>query len=131
MGNFGQNASVPWLHGTPGTLCFICKEGLDDVNHFLWECKMFRENVQSVWSNLFQKIDSANPMDGLQISSFICRLNCQHQTLLLLGSIPLPFHWTTNLLVKKFLCTAVGKIYRIRKTMLSELGAPLLRSQFV
>ena len=45
---------------------------------FLWECKTFRENFQSVWSNLFQKIDSANPMDGLQISSFIRGLNRQH-----------------------------------------------------
>ena len=77
---------------------------------------------------LFQKIDSANPMDGLQISSFIRGLNRQHQTLLLLGGIPLPFDRTTNFLVKKFLCTAVGKIYRIRKTMLSELGAPWLKS---
>ena len=127
MGNFGLNAGVPWLHGIPGALCFICKEGLD-VNHFLWECKTFRENFQSVWSNLFQKIDSAHPMDGLQISSFIRGLNHQHQTLLLLGGIPLPFDRTTKLLVKKFLCTAVGKIYRIRETMLSELGAPCLKS---
>ena len=63
MGNFGLNASVSWLCGTPSTLCCNCKEGLDDVNHFLWECKAFRENFQSVWSNLFQKIDSANPTD--------------------------------------------------------------------
>ena len=26
MGNFGLNTGVPWLHGTPGALCFICKE---------------------------------------------------------------------------------------------------------
>ena len=62
------NAGVPWLRGTTGALCFICKEGLD-VNHFLWECKVFRENFQSVWFNIFQEIDSANPTDGLQISS--------------------------------------------------------------
>ena len=101
MGKFGLNAGVLWLHGTPGALC---KEGLDDVNHFLWECKAFRKNFQSVWSNLFQKIDSANPMDGLQISCFIRGLNHQHQTLLLLGGIPLPFDQPTKLLVKKFLC---------------------------
>ena len=128
MGNFGLNAGVPWLLGTPGALCFICKVGLDDVNHFLWECKAFRENFQSVWSNLFQKIGSANPTVGLQISNFIRRLNRQHQTLLLLGGIPLPFDQTTNLLVKKFLCTAVRKIYQIRETMLSELGAPWMKS---
>ena len=34
MGNFGLNAGVPWLRGTPGALCFICKKDLDDVNHF-------------------------------------------------------------------------------------------------
>ena len=34
MGNFGLNAGVPWLRETTSALCFICKEGLDDVNHF-------------------------------------------------------------------------------------------------
>ena len=48
MENFGLNAGVARLHGTPGALCFICKEGLDDVNHFLWECKAFRDNFQSI-----------------------------------------------------------------------------------
>ena len=26
MGNFGPNASVPWLKDAEGALCFICKE---------------------------------------------------------------------------------------------------------
>ena len=34
MGNFGLNVGVPLLRGTTGVICFICKEGLDDVNHF-------------------------------------------------------------------------------------------------
>ena len=91
------------------------------------QCKAFRENFQSVWSNLFQKIGSANPTDDLQISSFICCLNRQHQTLSLLAGILLSFDQHSKILVKKFLCTAVGKIYRIRKTILSELGAPWLK----
>ena len=87
------------------------------------------EKIFSPYGPIYSsKIDSANRMDGLQISSFIRGLNRQHQTLLLLGGIPLPFDRTTNLLVKKVLCTAVGKIYRIRKTMLSELGTPWLKS---
>ena len=28
MGNFGLNASVPWLKDTEGALCFICKEDI-------------------------------------------------------------------------------------------------------
>ena len=100
---------MPWLHGIPGALCFICKESLDYVNHFLWECKAFRENFQSLWSNLFQKIDLVNAADGLQISNFILGLNRRHQTLLLLRGVSLPFDQTANLLVKKFLCTAVGE----------------------
>ena len=102
---------------------FYCKEGLDDVYHFfLWEWKAFRENFQTVWSNLFQKIDSANPTDGLQISCFIRGLNRQHQSILLLCGIPLSSDQHTKIMVKKYQCTAVAKIYRIRKTMLSELG---------
>ena len=131
MGNFGLNATVQWLRGPTGALCFICKEGLDDFNYFLWECKALRKNFQSVWSNLVQTIDSANPTNGLQISSFVRGLNHQHQTLLLIGGIPLPFHQHNKILVKKFLCTMVGKIYRITKTMLSEFGAPWLKSYFV
>ena len=73
----------------------------------------------------FRKLIQLTPTDGLQISCFIPGLNRQHQTLLLLGGIPLRFDQTTKLLVKKFLCTAVGKIYQIRKTMLSELGSPM------
>ena len=53
------------------------------------------------------------------IPSFIRDLNRQHQTLLLLGGIPLSFDRTTNLLVKKFLYTAVGKISRIKADFLS------------
>ena len=30
MGNFGLNASVPWLKDTQGALCFICKEDIEN-----------------------------------------------------------------------------------------------------
>ena len=39
MQNFGLNAGVPWLSGTDGALFFICKETLDDVNHFFGSAK--------------------------------------------------------------------------------------------
>ena len=38
-GNFGLNGGVPWLLNTDGALCFICKENVENVNHFLLECR--------------------------------------------------------------------------------------------
>ena len=126
MGNFGLNAGVPWLRGTPGALCLICKEGLDDVNNFLWECKAFRENFQSVWSNLFKKIDSANPTDGLQISCFIRGFKPSFCLAVFLSCLISTLkYWSRSFCAQR---TAVGKIYRVRKMMLSEMGAPWLKS---
>ena len=34
MGYFGINGSVPWLTNTDGELCLLCKESVEDVNHF-------------------------------------------------------------------------------------------------
>ncbi len=127
MGNFGLNAGVPWLSGTAGAICFICKENLDDLNNFFWVCKAFKGNFQSIWSNLRQKILSDNPTDGLQISGFVNGLDRQQQTLLLLGGLPLPFDRQTVTMIIKFLCSAVSKVYRIRKKMLNELEAPWIR----
>ena len=35
MGNSILNDSVPWLANTDGKLCLFCKEGAEDVSHFL------------------------------------------------------------------------------------------------
>ena len=34
MGGFALNGSVPWLKDTEGTLCFICKEDIENTYHF-------------------------------------------------------------------------------------------------
>ena len=38
MGNFGLNGSVPWLKDKEGTLCFICNENVENLDHFLLDC---------------------------------------------------------------------------------------------
>ena len=47
-GNFGLNGGVPWLSNTEDALCFICKENVENVNHFLLECREFRNNFDSI-----------------------------------------------------------------------------------
>ena len=39
----------------------ICKENVENVNHFLLECREFRNNFDSIWLNLRQKIVSVGP----------------------------------------------------------------------
>ena len=48
MGNIGFNGSVPWLKDTEGTLCFICKEDIKNLDHFLLECPQFKEKFSSI-----------------------------------------------------------------------------------
>ena len=71
MGSFGINGGVPWLTNTDGELCLLCKESVEDVSHSLLDCPNFRDNRESLWSNLSQKVTACNPSDGTQISHFL------------------------------------------------------------
>ena len=62
MGNFGFNGDVPWLSGTDGAQCFICKQNVESVTHFLLDCPNFRENVDFIWNKLKYKITNLNPI---------------------------------------------------------------------
>ena len=61
MGNFAFNGGELWHVGTNGFLCFICKEGTEDVTHFLLDCPFFKENVDSVWFNIKDRITETTP----------------------------------------------------------------------
>ena len=48
IGNFGLNGSVPWVKDTESTLCFICKEDIENLDHLLFECPQFNEKFSSI-----------------------------------------------------------------------------------
>ena len=114
MGNFGLNGGIPWLTNTEGATCFICKQGVETVNHFLLECPGFKENLDSLWDKLKTKARHLNPIDGDQIVNFITNLDQHNQMLLLLGGLQLPFDDLTANSTKRFVAAAVAKIYKIR-----------------
>ena len=126
--SFGLNGSVPWLKDTEGALCFICKEYTGNTYHFFLDCPQFKENFVSVWRNLQLKVSRSNTTDGSQIVNFIKNLNRQNKVMLLVGSLSLPFDNQTTTLVKKFVSSAVGKIYKLRIEKLRELEAPWLKN---
>ena len=126
MGNFGVNGGVPWLTNTDGELCLFCKESVEDVSHFLLDCPNFRDNRESLWLNLNQKVIACNPFDGMKISHFFNSLDREQKILLLLGGLNLLFDQATVNVVKRFISSAIGKIHRLRKEMLRELEAPWL-----
>ena len=45
MGNFGLDCGVPWHVGTNGSLCLICKQGTEDVTHFLLDRPFFKQTL--------------------------------------------------------------------------------------
>ena len=124
MGNFGLSGGVPWHVGTNGSLFLICKEGIEDLTHFLLDCPFFKENVDSVWLNIKARITEKNPFDGIQICNFISNLDEDSKVLLLLGGLPLPFDNATAILIKRFISSAVGKIFKLHTNKLHELEAP-------
>ena len=74
MGNLCFNGGIPWLFKTEGSLCFICEENTETVYHHFIECPPFRNNYNSLWSNLKTKIINFNQTDGITISDFITNL---------------------------------------------------------
>ena len=77
--SFSLNGSVPWLKDTEGALCFICKEDVENTYNFFLEFPQFKENSDSVWSNLQLKATRSNSTDGIQIANFMKNLNRQNK----------------------------------------------------
>ena len=125
-GNFGLNDGIPWFTNTEGATCFVCKQGVETVNHFLFECPGFKENIDSLWDKLKTKAGHLNPADGDQIVDFITNLDQHNKMLLLLRGLQLPFDDLTANSIKRFVAAAVGKIYKICTEKLCELEAPWL-----
>ena len=124
-GNFGLNGGVTWLSNTDDALCFICKENVENVNHFLLECREFRNNFDSIWLNLRQKIVSVSPIDGPQIFDFIHHLTKGIKFFCHWG-IATSIHRESVTLITRFICSAVNKVFHLRKAKLRELEAPWL-----
>ena len=86
----------------------------------------FRDNYNSLWSNLKTKIINFNQTDGITMSDFMTNLNPHKKVLLLLAELSLPFDDASVVLIKRFVASAVGKIHKLRTAKLRELEAPWL-----
>ena len=86
----------------------------------------FRNNYNSLWSNLKTKIINFNQTDGIIISDFITNLDPHKKVLLLLGGLSFPFDDASVVLIKRFVASAVDKIHKLRTAKLRELEAPWL-----
>ena len=115
---------VPWLTGTSGDSCFICKTETENVFHFLSECPDFRESFNLLWSKLETKILTLSVADRMLIVSFIKNLDHHQKCLLSLGRLDLPFEATVVTTIIKFISSAVAKIYKLCTARLCELEAP-------
>ena len=110
-------------------LCLICKEGTEDVTHFLLDCPFFKENVDCVSLNIKARITETTPLDGTQTCKFISNLDGDIKVLMPLGGLPLPFDNATAILIKRFISLAVGKIFKLHTNKLRELEAPWLKDK--
>ena len=85
MGNFAHDGSLPWLKDTEGTLWFICKEDIENLDHFLLDCSKFKENFDCFRTEII----GSNTTDGIQIANFTKKLDRQHTVILLVGGLSL------------------------------------------
>ena len=107
-----------------GAFCFVCKQDVERVTHFLLVCSYFKQNFLSLWRNLKIKITVSNQAVGVNRCKFIDNLDRRHKVILLLGRLCLPFDNVTNTLIKRFIAAAIGKIHKLRLERLRELEAP-------
>ena len=126
MGKFGLSGGIPWLGDSDGAFCFVCKQDVESVTHFLLDCSYFKQNFLSLWRNLKIKITVFNQADGVNIRQLIDNLDRHHKVLLLLGGLCLPFDNVTNTLIKRFTAVAIAKSHKLRRERLRELEAPWL-----
>ena len=94
--------------------------------HFLLDCSYFRNNFESLWDNLKIKIARSIPIDGAYICNFIKNSDGNNRVLLLLGGLALPFDNETNILINRFISSAVSKSHKFRNERLRELEVPWL-----
>ena len=114
MSNFGLNGCIPWLQNTDSAVCFICKEEIESVTHFLLDCYYFRNNFDCLWNKLKLKIAQSNQTDRVCICNFVTNLDRNNKVLLLSGGLALPLDSKTNIQINRFISAAVGKIYKLR-----------------
>ena len=38
MGQYGLSGGIPWLRNSDGAFCFVCKQDVESVTHFLLDC---------------------------------------------------------------------------------------------
>ena len=97
---FGPSGSMPWLRDSDGAFCFVYKQDVQSMTHFLLDCSCFKQNFLSLWRNLKIKITVSNQANGVNICQFIDNLDRHHKVVLLLGGLCLPFDNVTNTLIK-------------------------------
>ena len=50
MSQFGPSGgTLPWLHDPDGAFCFVCKQDIESVTHFLLDCSYFKQYFLSLW----------------------------------------------------------------------------------
>ena len=105
---------------------FDLQRGYRGCNSF---SPFFEENVDCVWLNIKTKITETNPLNGTQICNFISNLDGVSKVLLLLRGLPLSFDNAMAFLIKRFIESAVGKIFKLHTNKLRELEAPWLKDK--
>ena len=86
-----------------------------------------RENFNVLWSHLKTTLFNANPLESNLVFSFLENLDQKHKTIFFLGSLSLSSDNKTTTIVKRFVSTAIGKIYKIHSEKLRDLEAPWLK----
>ena len=77
------------------------------------ECSYFRSNYESVWNELKLKIAGFSPTDVVYICDFIINFDRHSKVLLVLGGLTWNFNNETNILINRFISSAVDKIHKL------------------
>ena len=70
MGQLGLSVGIPWLRDLDEAFCLVCKQDVESVTHFFFNCSNVKQNFLSLWKNLKLKITVSNQADGVNVSVY-------------------------------------------------------------
>ena len=120
IGSFGLQGSVPWLKDSSEALCPLCKAEVEDNIHFFIRCNSLKNEWDTFWAKLFEKIERVCASESSTFKLFISNLDQVTKLSFLVGGLELPFGKRIVETSRRYTAVSVHKIFGIHARMIPD-----------
>ena len=118
--NAGLRGSIPWLQGTNGITCQLCKLEPEDNFHFMLRCNIMKPEWNKFWEKLLSTVEVNCRQECDVLTRFLRNLNNYSRVLLQSAGLKLPFQKHTCDTFRRFISVSVHKLYKIRDRLVTK-----------